>query len=64
MPLQPVTNKDIADLLEQIADRLEYRADNPYRIEAFRNGAISVRSIRTPLTKIVKNEGGEVIKKL
>lgn len=64
MPLQSVTNEDIADLLEQIADHLEHQADNPYRIEAFRNGAKSVRASRTPLTEIVKNEGGEALKKV
>jgi DNA polymerase (family 10) len=64
MPLQSVTNKDIADLLEQIADRLEHQADNPYRIEAFRNGARSVRAIQTPLAEMVKKEGGEVLKKI
>lgn len=64
MPLQSVTNKDIADLLEQIADQLEHQADNPYRIEAFRNGANSVRSIHTPFTEIVKKEGGEALKQI
>ena len=64
MPLQSVTNTDIADLLEQIADQLERQADNPYRIEAFRNGARSVRAIRTSLAEMVKKEGGEALKKI
>lgn len=64
MPLQSVTNDDIANLLEQIADQLEHQADNPYRIEAFRNGAKSVRANQTPLTEIVEKEGGEALKKI
>jgi DNA polymerase (family X) len=61
MPIQSPTNDDIADLLEQIADRLEQQDDNPYRIQAFRNGARSVRASETPLTEIVEKEGGPAL---
>jgi ribosomal protein S13 len=61
MPIQAPTNADIADLLEQIADQLEHQDDNPYRIQAFRNGAKSVRGTPRPLTEIVEKEGGEAL---
>ena len=61
MPIQSPTNNDIADLLEQIADLLEQQDDNPYRVQAFRNGARSVRTIPTPLTEIIKKEGGQAL---
>jgi hypothetical protein len=61
MPIQSPTNEEIAQLLEQIADQLEHLDDNPYRIQAFRNGARSVRTIQKPLTEIVKQEGGEAL---
>lgn len=64
MPIQSPTNEEIADLLEQIADQLEQQDDNPYRIQAFRNGARSVRAIQTPLTDIVKQQGGEALKQI
>ena len=64
MPIQMVTNDDIANLLEQIADQLEHQGDDPYRIEAFRSGAKSVRTLQTPLTEIVKSEGGEALKQI
>ncbi|HMQ52866.1 MAG TPA: helix-hairpin-helix domain-containing protein [Anaerolineae bacterium] len=64
MPVQTTTNAAIADLLEQIADLLEQRDDNPYRVQAFRHGADSVRDHPTPLTEIVQAKGGEALTEL
>jgi DNA polymerase (family 10) len=64
MPIQTPTNEDIASLLEQIADRLEQEDDNPYRIQAFRHGAQSVRASERPLTEIVAEEGAEALTQL
>jgi len=38
----PVHNTDIAAIFEEIADLLEIRGDNPFRIRAYRNAARSV----------------------
>lgn len=38
----PVHNADIAAIFEEIADRLEIRGENPFRIRAYRNAARSV----------------------
>ncbi|MBI4191264.1 MAG: DNA polymerase/3'-5' exonuclease PolX [Betaproteobacteria bacterium] len=38
----PVHNADIATIFEEIADLLEIRGDNPFRIRAYRNAARSV----------------------
>ncbi|HYA21014.1 MAG TPA: DNA polymerase/3'-5' exonuclease PolX [Burkholderiales bacterium] len=38
----PVHNADIAAIFEEIADLLEIRGDNPFRIRAYRNAARSV----------------------
>ena len=59
MPIQASTKAQIADLQAQIADRLEQQDDNPYRVQAFRNRARSVRTIDRPLTEIDNEEGGE-----
>ena len=37
----PVHNADIAASFEEIADLLEIRGDNPFRIRAYRNAARS-----------------------
>jgi hypothetical protein len=64
MPVQTPTNAAIADLLDQIADLLEQRDDNPYRVQAFRHGADSVREHPIPLTQIVQQKGGEALTEL
>lgn len=64
MPVQSPTNEKVADLLSQIADLLDQQDDNPYRVQAFRHGAKSVQMTSTPLTKIVKQEGGEGLKQI
>lgn len=57
MPIQKPGNEDIAYLLEEIADLLEQRDDNPYRVQAFRKGARSVRESATPLIETVHSRG-------
>jgi DNA polymerase (family 10) len=64
MPIQAPSNAEIADLLEQIADHLEQQDDNPYRVQAFRHGASSVRASQRPLAEIVAKEGGEALKQI
>jgi putative hydrolase len=58
------TNKEIATLLDQIADLLEQRDDNPYRVQAFRHGAKNVEITSIPLTEIVEQGGGEALKEI
>ena len=38
----PIHNADIAAIFDEIADRLEIRGENPFRIRAYRNAARSV----------------------
>jgi DNA uptake protein ComE-like DNA-binding protein len=64
MPIRAPSNEDIAHLLEQIADLLEQQDDNPYRIQAFRHGAKSVRASATPLTEMVHTEGASALLQL
>lgn len=64
MPVQAPSNEDIAHLLEEIADLLEQQDDNPYRIQAFRNGAKSVRASATPLTEMVQTQGAPALLEL
>ncbi|MCL4296851.1 MAG: DNA-binding protein [Anaerolineae bacterium] len=64
MPIRAPSNDDIAHLLEQIADLLEQQDDNPYRIQAFRHGAKSVRASATPLTEMAHAEGASALLRL
>ena len=49
----PVHNTEIADLFEQLADLLEIREDNPFRIRAYRNAARVIRSHGRSMAELV-----------
>jgi hypothetical protein len=59
MPRTSPSNKDIAALLERIADLLDAGGENPFRIRSYRTAAASVRSARSPLAKLVEAKGVE-----
>ncbi len=49
----PIYNIDIADIFDEIADYLEIEDENPFRIRAYRNGALSIRGIGRELKELV-----------
>ena len=57
-------NEEIAKLLDHIAELLEVRADNPYRVEAYRRGATTVRNVDTSLAKLSQAHDIDAIKDL
>lgn len=57
----PVHNADIAAIFEEIADLLEIRGDNPFRIRAYRNAARSVGEFGREL-KVLIESGAELPK--
>jgi DNA polymerase (family 10) len=54
-----VSNQQIADILEQVADRLESQHANIYRIDAYRAGAAVLRSQATSIQDLALTEGRE-----
>jgi DNA polymerase (family X) len=48
-----MTNRQIADSLDQIADLLEFQGANPFRVRAYRNAARAVRDLGEPVAAIV-----------
>jgi DNA polymerase (family 10) len=59
MPPKPPTNREIADLLNRIADLLDAKGENPFRIRSYRTAAASVASVRQSLATVVREEGIE-----
>lgn len=59
MPHKPSTNKDIADLLNRIADLLDAKGENPFRVRSYRTAAASVSSVRQSLATLVRENGAE-----
>ncbi|MGW8250178.1 MAG: helix-hairpin-helix domain-containing protein [Anaerolineales bacterium] len=54
MPDHKVSNEEIADLLDHIAELLEAQDANVHRVRAYRNGASSVRHAQGSLADMVK----------
>jgi len=52
-----ITNGEIADLLEQVAERLEAQHANIYRVDAYRAGAAVVRNHPTSIQDLALTEG-------
>ncbi len=57
-------NVDIAHRLEEIADLLEVQHANPYRVQAYRRVAASVRQLRTPLMQVWQSHGDEGLREV
>jgi len=51
-----IHNEDIARVFDEIADLLEIRGENPFRVRAYRNGAREVRLLPRELSKLVEDE--------
>jgi DNA polymerase (family 10) len=49
-----VHNTEIADIFEQLADLLEIRAENPFRVRAYRNAARVIRGHGRSLSELVE----------
>jgi len=62
MPAPPPSNSRIAELFELIADHLAAKDENPFRVRSYRNAAASVRSSKSPIGKIVRDNGGAALK--
>lgn len=58
----PVKNNDIAEIFNKIADLLEIDGENPFRVRAYRNAAITVENLSHDISNMVKN--GEDLTKL
>lgn len=56
-----ITNPEIAEILERVADLLEAQDANHYRVRAYRTAAKTIRCHETPLSEILSAGGVEAI---
>ena len=56
-----ITNEEIAATLEQIAELLATQGANPFRVDAYRAAAYTVRNLDEPACRIVEVEGTEAL---
>jgi DNA polymerase (family 10) len=52
----PVHNNDVAEVFDRIADYLEIKGENPFRIRAYRNAARTVGSLSKNVSDLVEQE--------
>jgi DNA polymerase (family 10) len=50
-----MTNAEIADVFDQVADLLEFQGANPFRTRAYRNGARALRDLPEPVAAILQD---------
>ncbi|MEM8671078.1 MAG: DNA polymerase/3'-5' exonuclease PolX [Planctomycetota bacterium] len=55
-------NNAIADVFEEMAELLEFRGENPFRIRAYRNGAKAIRELEESVASIVADESRDLSK--
>ncbi len=55
------TNQEIAEILDKIADLLEIKDANPFRIQSYRDAAETVRSREEPIAKTARQEGRDAL---
>jgi DNA polymerase (family 10) len=57
----PIHNKDIADIFGEVADLLEIKGDNPFRIRSYRNAARTAGSLSKNVSDLV-SQGEDLTK--
>lgn len=55
-----MNNAEIAAIFEQVAEMLEYRGENPFRIRAYRQAARRIESMLEPLSAIIADPEGDL----
>ncbi len=54
-------NSAIADAFEEMAELLEFRGENPFRIRAYRDGAKAIRELDEPLAVILEDDSRDLV---
>jgi len=59
-----LSNAEIATHLESVANLLEEQGANQYRVQAWRGGAATIRSLDQPVARLLRDEGLEGLDRL
>jgi DNA polymerase (family 10) len=57
-------NLEIAQRLEEVAQLLDEQGANPYRVQAYRNAAQTLRQLDRPITEILQHNGMDGLRQL
>ncbi len=61
---KPISNAEIADRFERIADLLETQNANPFRVRAYRVGAQRIRTLDRPAHQVLAEKGTDGLEEL
>ena len=50
-----MTNAQIADIFDEMADLLEFQGANPFRVRAYRNGSRAIRELPEAIIAILED---------
>src|SRR5436190_16580948 len=56
-PSRDMTNSQIADAFDEIAEILDFLGENPFRVRAYRNSSRVIRDHATPIASLVEEHG-------
>ena len=56
-PVLPLDNRSVAGRLDEIAELLESKDANPFRVRAYRNAAQTIRGLDRPLAEFLTSDG-------
>jgi DNA polymerase (family 10) len=60
----PLSNQAVADYLDRVAEMLEAQNANPFRVQAYRNAATTLRNLKRQAHEILAAEGLEGLRRL
>jgi hypothetical protein len=59
-----ISNEEIADTLDHVADLLELEEDNAFRVRSYRNAAQTIRDLDIPVASLVQQDGERLLQDL
>jgi len=59
-----IDNTEVAKVLRQIADMLEFKNENPFKFRSYQMAAETIGSMGTPITDIVSRGGADELQKI
>lgn len=60
----PLDNAEVARVLQQIADMLEFQNENPFKFRSYQMAAETIGSMGTPITDIAEKGGAGELQKI
>jgi DNA polymerase (family 10) len=59
-----MSNEEVASVFRRLADLMELRDDNPFKLRAYRHAAEVIEELTTPLSEIAETGGAAALREL